>query len=416
MKLLTKASAILVAALIGPLSGPTAQATSYPHVERAYTHLDEAMDEWAQGSELRVPSSYHRGPQDGWDNSQTYDNALVIIAYTNRPNHSASLRRAVTMGDALLKMQDKDPIGDGRLRDAYGPDQLFASDGTPNIQTWGSAAGNVTWAGMALAHLAHATGESRFRHGAARIGDWLLRHTRDSRGAGGFTGGYEHKDGRLLKYEWKSTEHNADMVGLFGMLHELTGDRKWKDARSHAERLLRSVWLKEKGRFALGTHSDGVSINDSSFIPEDTQSWSFLALQDKAHAPGLDWNLSNLQVTDKRNKHHITGVQYGLRTKPEELAWNDKVVWLEGTAHMALALRCNATDSHKAKSEAYLSHIEGAQRYSQYADGKGIQAYSSMGHSGGRDDDNSPSLHTGATAWYLMAKQGINPFRLNHRC
>lgn len=34
----------------------------------------------------------------------------------------------------------------------------------------------------------------------------------------------------------------------------------------------------------------------------------------------------------------------------------------------------------------------------------------------GRDDKGYTSLHTGATAWYLMAAQGINPFKLGSLC
>ena len=72
----------------------------------------------------------------------------MIIAYANRKNNVDSLNRARTMGDALLQMQAKDPIGDGRLRNAYGPENLFDSNGVPNIQTWGSAFGDQAWAGM----------------------------------------------------------------------------------------------------------------------------------------------------------------------------------------------------------------------------------------------------------------------------
>ena len=136
---------------------PAVAASEEETVSHAYLHLDEAMDEWASPPALRVPSSYHGGVLDFWDNSVTYDNALVIIAYANRKDNADSLDRARTMGDALLQMQEKDPIGDGRLRNAYGPEHLFDANGVPNIQTWGSASGNQAWAGMALAHLALVT-------------------------------------------------------------------------------------------------------------------------------------------------------------------------------------------------------------------------------------------------------------------
>lgn len=402
---------ILVAALSMSLamSTPAVAANEEETVSNAYLHLDEAMDEWASAPALRVPSSYHGGPLDSWDNSVTYDNALVIIAYANRKDHVDSLTRARTMGDALLQMQAKDPIGDGRVRNAYGPTNLFDANGVPNIQTWGSASGNQAWAGMALAHLAHVTKEAKYRDGALRIGEWLLRETKDTRGRGGFTGGYS-SDG--TKIEWKSTEHNIDMVGLFGMLHQLTNDHKWRHARKHARKFVKSMWDKEEGRFHIGSKADGVTINRDEYIPEDVQSWGYLALQSERYRRALDWNIANLEVTDNSNPSlPVVGVRFAWQINPKQPEKNDDTVWLEGTAHMALALRVSGKKKHTQKAGVYLDSIHKEQLYGPNADGKGIQANSREGFSGG-DDKSHTSLHTGATAWYIMAKQELNPFHL----
>ena len=402
---------ILVAALSMSLAMPTpaVAASEEETVSNAYLHLDEAMDEWASPPALRVPSSYHGGVLDFWDNSVTYDNALVIIAYANRKDNADSLDRARTMGDALLQMQEKDPIGDGRLRNAYGPEHLFDANGVPNIQTWGSAAGNQAWAGMALAHLAHVTKDAKYRDGALRIGEWLLRETKDTRGRGGFTGGYR-SDG--TKIEWKSTEHNIDMVGLFGMLHQLTKDRKWHSARKHARKFVKSMWDEKEGRFHIGTKPDGVTINRDEYIPEDVQSWGYLALRSDRYRQALDWNIANLEVTDKSHPSQpVVGVRFAWQINPDYKEKNDDTVWLEGTAHMALALRVSGKKKHKQKAGVYLDSIHKEQLYGPNADGKGIQANSREGFSGG-DDKNHTSLHTGTTAWYIMAKQELNPFHL----
>ena len=402
---------ILVAVLSMSLAMPTpaVAASEEETVSNAYLHLDEAMDEWASPPAFRVPSSYHGGPLDSWDNSVTYDNALVIIVYANRKDNADSLDRARTMGDALLQMQEKDPIGDGRLRNAYGPEHLFDANGVPNIQTWGSASGNQAWAGMALAHLAHVTKDAKYRDGALRIGEWLLRETKDTRGRGGFTGGYR-SDG--TKIEWKSTEHNIDMVGLFGMLHQLTKDHKWRRARKHARKFVKSMWDKEEGRFHIGTKPDGVTINRDEYIPEDVQSWGYLALRSDRYRQALDWNIANLEVTDKSNPSQpVVGVRFALQIKKEHKGKNDKTVWLEGTAHMALALRVSGKKKHKKRAKVYLDNIHKEQLSGPNADGKGIQANSREGFSGG-DDKNHTSLHTGTTAWYIMAKQELNPFHL----
>ena len=402
---------ILVAALSMSLAMPTpaVAASEEETVSNAYLHLDEAMDEWASPPALRVPSSYHGGVLDFWDNSVTYDNALVIIAYANRKDNADSLDRARTMGDALLQMQEKDPIGDGRLRNAYGPEHLFDANGVPNIQTWGSASGNQAWAGMALAHLAHVTEDTKYRDGALRIGEWLLRETKDTRGRGGFTGGYR-SDG--TKIEWKSTEHNIDMVGLFGMLHQLTKDHKWRRARKHARKFVKSMWDKKEERFHIGTKPDGVTINRDEYIPEDVQSWGYLALRSDRYRRALDWNIAHLEVTDNSNPSQpVVGVRFALQIKKEHQKKNDKTVWLEGTAHMALALRVSGKKKHKKRAKVYLDNIHKEQLSGPNADGKGIQANSREGFSGG-DDKSHTSLHTGATAWYIMAKQELNPFHL----
>ena len=78
---------------------------------------------------------------------------------------------------------------------------------------------------------------------------------------------------------------------------------------------------------------------------------------------------------------------------------------------MALALRVSGKKKHKQKAGVYLDSIHKEQLHGPNADGKGIQANSREGFSGG-DDKNHTSLHTGTTAWYIMAKQELNPFHL----
>ncbi|MGP9602329.1 hypothetical protein ACT3SY_05835 [Brachybacterium sp. AOP42-E1-35] len=389
-----------------------------PGVQRsvagAYDHLDEAMDEWQDAPALRLPSSYHRGFLDFWDNSVTYDNALVAIAYANhelpdgQPDQD-SLERARVIGDSFLLMQENDPIGDGRLRNAYGPEDLFDADDVPNVQTWGSATGNNAWAGMALMHIHHATDDPRYLEGAQRIGAWLIEETWDDRGAGGFRGGF-NSDGTAIP--WNSSEHNIDAAGLFGMLYEKTDDSQWGEARDHAEGFVEAMWMSEAGHFAIGTTADGVTLNTAEYIPEDVQSWGTLLLHDGKYDNALDWSVENLQVTDKSvAKGPITGVRFALQINPDALDHNDSTVWLEGTAHTALALKCTDDRSNAKTAKTYLHSLKKAQKHGPNADGKGIQANSSVGYAGG-DDTNYTSLHTGATSWYIMAQRGINPFHL----
>ena len=78
------------------------------------------------------------------------------------------------------------------------------------------------------------------------------------------------------------------MVGLFGMLHQLTKDHKWRRARKHARKFVKSMWDKKEERFHIGTKPDGVTINRDEYIPEDVQSWGYLALRSDRYRRALD--------------------------------------------------------------------------------------------------------------------------------
>lgn len=418
MRMTRRLAFAVAATVIASLAGqPVAEASTSDSVPRAYQHLDGAMDEWAAAPKLRLPSSYHAGYLDSWDNSVTYDDALVIIAYANRPasdpQRAASITRAKNMGDAFLQMQAKDPIGDGRLRNAYGPQSLFNSSGVPNIQTPGSALGNMAWTGLALTHLYKATSDVRYLNGAIKLGEWIINNTTDTRGSGGFTGGL-NSDG--TKIMWKSSEHNIDAAGFFGTLYTATNNSTWLTQANRAKTFLASMWNPTAGRFNIGTTNDGTTTNTFEYIPEDVQSWAYLLTLSATYAPALQWNIANLEVTDSSAPATpITGVRFAFQTNTANLSHNDKTVWLEGTAHMALALKCQGSTANLAKSAMYLQNLQRAQDAGPNRDGKGIQANSRVGYSGG-DDKGYTSLHTGATAWYLMAVQGINPFKLGSRC
>jgi hypothetical protein len=59
-----------------------------------------------------------------------------------------------------------------------------------------------------------------------------------------------------------------------------------------------------------------------------------------------------------------------------------------------------------------MTNIQRAQAGATNGDRHGVVAASSDGLDTGFGDLYYASLHTGATAWYLMAAKGFNPFRL----
>lgn len=405
------AAAVVVAAVLvgtapavlnaAAASGDAAADTGAPDptvsVALAYEFLDGRVDEFCDGAGRCLPRSYEGGffTTPSWDftPSFVYDDALVVIAYTAR-GLPDDLRRAQTIGDTLLFVQDADPIGDGRVRTSYEPHGI--RQGRMEITGPGTFTGNQAWVGMALARLFHATGEQRYLDGALRIAQWIQTNTADTvRAPYGYTGG-ETDAGVSLT--WKSTEHNADISGFFGQLGQLTGDPVWTDRATVAAGFVAAMQSAD-GHVDTGTLNDGTTTNTHP-VPLDSQTWTALATGDGRYATALDWTLTNLIATD--------GPYEGASISDTDVT----KVWFEGSSHLALALRLRDGQGDAAYAETLLSSIRLAQRDAPNGDGKGIVATSTDGLDSGFGDLYYASLHTGATAWYLLAATGDNPFSL----
>jgi hypothetical protein len=362
---------------------------------KAYAFLNLMMDKYATGSVPRLVQSFAGGPlgRQHFTDSETYDDALMIDAYLAGGTR-ADLARAKVIGNGLLYVQAHDPAHDGRVRAAYAPAPLRrpgdvrATDPTSDV-------GNMAWVGQALAQLYAATHLARYLRGAEAIGNWIQAHCRDTRGAGGYTGGILPGGQKIT---WKSTEHNIDLYALFRLLAGETHQAAWSARASWARRFVVSMWIPGQHRFYVGTGDDGVTPNNDE-QPEDVNSWSYLALGDSAYAASVDWDVSHLSVS----AHGFSGVSFCLGDKSG--------VWFEGTAHLADALELRARPGDQARAASYLSDIRHAQADGPDADGEGIIAASKNNLSDCDGDFYYASLHTGATAWYLLAVRKANPFR-----
>ncbi|MFF7280988.1 Tat pathway signal sequence domain protein [Streptomyces griseorubiginosus] len=411
---------------------------------RARAFLAAAMDAYPAHGTIRLTQSYT--DQAGlFSTAFTYDNALAILAHLASP---AGRSRAVALGDALLYAQAHDPgYDDGRLRQAYNvgpytfydgspqPDGFVRADGTANVGTQfgftGTAVGDMAWAGIALGALAARTGERRFLTGAVRIGEWIERVGRTDEPLGGYKFGVNGADEKL---PFTSTEHNTDLVALFGRLARLTGDRVWRERRARARAFVEKMWEPAGGFFYTGTN-DGVTINRSP-IPEDTQTWTHLALSSPAHARSLDWAASGLAVLDTADRPNSTvpaGQSYpGVTFSSASLLANEAApiaegqprpdrngVWFEGTAHLALALRDRGAGGDEKRARRLLGSIERAQDLlggDQTVGGTPLPARSGVVSASSPLDTGFgfgyyPYRHTGATAWYLLAASRANPLR-----
>ena len=155
------------------------------------------------------------------------------------------------------------------------------------------------------------------------------------------------------------------------------------------------MWDITEGRFYLGSNNDGVTPATSPEV-EDVNSWSYLALRDPAYEQSLDWEQRDLAVT--RDGYSGVSICAGNRTG----------VWFEGTAHLADALEFS-NEADQAEARSYLSDLTHAQAKGPNADGLGIMAASYDALSDCEGGNVYASLHTGTTAWYILAARGLDP-------
>ena len=362
-------------------------------ISNAYRFLDAMMDKYAKGSTLRLVQSFDGGPLKNFKDAVTYDEALFVDAMLGGGS-SEDTARAEVVGKAFLYVQSHDKVGDGRLRAAYapkplrGPNDVIVDDNTSDV-------GNMAWVGQALVQTYAVTSNQQYLNGALAIAGWLQKNTYDTRGAGGYTGGYT---ARGTKIEWKSTEHNIDVYAFFAMLAMESGQSGWTSNAAWAEQFVASMWDARDGRFYVGTGNDGVTPN-KTFKPEDVNSWSYLAFANRAWAAAPSWDVANLSVSEGG----FSGVSF--------CSGDRSGVWFEGTAHLADALELRNASGDGSQAEHYLNDIQYAQSNGPNGDGFGIIAASKT-ISDCDGDKYFPSLHIGATAWYIMAEGGLNPFQL----
>ncbi len=411
---------------------------------RAYSFLDAALDAYPAFGTTRLAQSYT--DQAGlFSTAFVYDNALAVLAYL-ADRRSASLARARVIGDALLFAQDNDPqYTDGRVRQAYNvgpyvfydgvpqPDGFVRADGRANVGAQfgflGTAVGDMAWSAIALAALARRTRDRRYRTGAVRMGEWIHTNGYSTQPLGGYKFGV---DGANNPLPFSSTEHNIDLIGLFGQLADLTGDRVWRRRREHAAAFVERMWEPAGGFYYTGTN-DGAAINPFP-IPEDTQTWSYLALGSRHRAAALDWESTNLAVLDTPERVNSTltaGQRFaGVTFSSASLVANEAApiapfqphpcrngVWFEGNGHLALALRERGRRGDELAAHRLQASTEAAQDQlgtGQTLGGLTIPARAGVVSASSPLDTGFgfgyyPYRHVGATAWYLLADARANP-------
>ena len=360
-----------------------------------------------------------------------YDNALTTIALLVAGDQT----RARAIGDALIYAQEHDEtFTDGRLRQAYHADSFVNPDKTAHFG-WefglvGTAVGDMSWTGIALAQLARRTGDRRYQAAAIRVGQWIFDHTYSTTGLGGYTFG---ETAGLEDH--KSTEHNIDVYGFFRLLATLTGNKVWRTRANHARQFIEAEWNAADGFFWTGS-DDGSTINKlGTQLPLDVQTWFWMAVGARRYEACLDWASSALATTDTSlrinsaltGNQTFSGVGFSSGTFRTDVTQkvgghdytplpDDSAVWFEGTGQLALALALrgsrddrNAADELLAQLRLAQDTLGGTQVFGGRHPAGGIVAASSPLDTG-FGFDYSQNLHIAATSWYLFAALGFNPY------
>ncbi len=417
-------------------------------VAAAYRFQDRMMDGYASGTTVRLAQSYSDAALGA--TAFTYDNAVSIHAYLRRGT-AGDLERAAVLGDGLIYAQATNfPFADGRFAQAYFVN-VATSDGayvTPAAYPYyfySSAVGDQAWAGMALAQLFLATGAARYLEAAVKVGNWIVANTYNTLGAGGYSFGTVINPENMSEPSpnGKSTEHNIDTYAFFTMLATLTrggsavNGQSWTELAGHALTFVLAMYNAAGGYFYTGTLGDQITINTSP-IPEDVQTWSYLAAGNKQYGTTIDWAVAHLQATDTAasrdtslsGAEKFTGMVFDTASLSTP-TYDPNAVWLEGTGHTVCALLTRILSGQLTLPELYrdvlqailfLENMGAAQAQLGAGQtiggvalpvGEGLVASTSVMDTG-FDYTYGPSLHIGATGWFLLGALAGNPFKLGY--
>ncbi|HEY6389661.1 MAG TPA: hypothetical protein VIX89_00190 [Bryobacteraceae bacterium] len=363
-----------------------------------------------------------------------YDNAVALIALTA----AGDQQRARTIADALLYAQAHDRFfTDSRLRNGYQAGDIMLPPGwlpnnkpntvrmpgwyAPDRGTWfedqfqvSTNTGNVAWAMLGLLYFYEATHEQKYLQAVDKLGDWIIANTSDTRGSGGYTGGYEGWENGAAsggssmcvsnvfvngqcKRLYKATEHNIDLYAAFSRLYAAEGLQKWATAAQNAKTFFLSTWDANEGKFWTGTTEDGVAIS-KDVIPLDIQAWALQALGSAA-GPYVG-SLSYVEA------HHKTTLGYGFKQNGGNSCGDN--TWFEGSSQVAVSY---SLAGNQSKRQSILNGIHSAQAASgamPATDGQCMNTGFFLND--GQPWKYFPRLHVGATAWLSLAEMGVNPF------
>jgi hypothetical protein len=389
-------------------------------------YLDDIRYNLPRPNAPRPPVSYETLPLNTGFDLQfrnvafTYDSAVALsalLAYGDQVH-------AKFLADALVyayRHDRFDPVG--RIRNAYQSGDLAIPPGwqpagaarlpgywQPVTQQWvespeqvGATSGNLAWVMIGLLNYYEVYGGSGYLDVAREIGKWVAANT--SSASGGYTGGYLGPDVAPVVQTWKSTEHNIDLYVAFDRLYNITGETAWEQRAANARSFVDSMWSAGEGHYWTGTLADGATIN-TEVIPLDIQAWAVLAFgADGTSLLALQYAVDHLKATyQDPSGFDFQGFTFSQHpsTLPQQMPWP------EGTAQMVSAFRASGG---AAAAQFYLAELRELQIKANNGNGQGIVAAPADGLETGFGSYYYNRLHVGATAWYLCAELGYNPYQ-----
>lgn len=361
-----------IAGRVGEASGPPVFLASYPDAQR-------------DGEAALGTAAF------------TYDNALAVIALIachklpQAERIGAALRDAALAGPRLRNAYRAGPVKGQVLPNGWW--DAKSNRWLEDPQQFGTATGNVAWAGLALLALHAATGEPRWRDAAEHLAQWIATNTASPHGTPGFTGGIHGFDDHPETLAWQSTEHNIDATALFTWLARDSTTGPWRSSARSARAFVASQWDAGTQHFLVGTLPGGGENTGVSAL--DVQLWALLL---PAAAPAWKQDMHYVEA------HYNVPGGFDFNTDRDGL-------WVEGTAQAALVYR---TLGDTARADALLTTING-----QFApDGYLYATREARITTGLALSPSSPDAdfyyyhqpHLGATAWAALAALDWNPF------
>ena len=350
----------------------------------------------------------------------SYDNALTLLMFLSLDS-AEGLRRAQLIGDAFVYAATNDRFfDDGRIRTAYAAGDISLPPGwVPNnrvgtvpipgffvedtqtfieVEQDASDVGNNAWTMIALLALYDQTMDDVYLQAARRIGEFIETQKQTIGIYQGYLGGIDDPETAVpTPREFASVEHNIDVYIAFDMMARVTGENVWQTGSQHAREFVEAAFDTNLGCILAGT-LDPNALNDlPGQLPADTQTWAILAgvpLAMREQATLFACLESNHRAVDEG----IDGYDF-----------NDDQdgVWLEGTAHAALAFLFG---SDLSRAEVLRGQLRAAQNSPVLSENGAIVAATRNGLTTGFGFSFFRRAHIAATAWHVFAQSGYNPY------